>query len=144
MQRVLCVFVVVFGVWWFVLKPWAERWLVRREHRSRGAFSRGALIRRRLARPLTARWLFLEARRLAFAGAAWSVVVRDLNPKCDLAVGGLLMRLQAVHVGRPLNALELIADACRDALHANPEATLFDALSLASRRAPPVPIVRVL
>lgn len=105
--------------------------------------SRAELIRRLVARPRNARWLFMECRRLAFAGAQWSVIVEDLNPKRDLAVAAALRRIQAVYVGRPLRGLELIADSCRRALDANADATAFDALSLAVRRAPSLPVLRL-
>jgi hypothetical protein len=142
----LSVWFALLGVWWVTLKPWAERAQVRLAARRarRGALrvSRAEWIRRRMARPASARWLFFEARRLAFAGASWDEVLADLNPRRDGAVLGVLMRLRAVWPERPLPALEVVAGACKAALKANDEATAFDALSLAARCAPPVPVAR--
>ncbi len=82
---------------------------------------------------LSAAWLLAECGRLARSGAAWPEIAATLNPAADAEIDALLGRLRAAASGVVPAVLKAIEDGCRGALGDNPDASAFDALSVATR-----------
>ena len=82
---------------------------------------------------LSAAWLLAECGRLAGARAAWPEIAATLNPSADAEIDALLGRLRAAASGTVPAILKAIEDGCRAALADNPDASAFDALSVATR-----------
>jgi hypothetical protein len=70
---------------------------------------------------------------LKAANAQWPLIMSRLNPKNDKKISKLLLELRGPHMFVPHIALNILEDASRSTLRANPHASLRDILDNACR-----------